>query len=69
MQGRLRSTTGIMFFLAGGPVHFSSSLQRITANSTTEAELIALSKCGKFGTYLFNLLREPGWSSMEPATI
>ncbi|CAM9823821.1 unnamed protein product [Sphacelaria rigidula] len=36
MQGRLRSTTGTTFFLAGGPVHFSSSLQRITATSTTE---------------------------------
>ncbi|CAM9476172.1 unnamed protein product, partial [Sphacelaria rigidula] len=69
IQGELRSTTGTMFFLAGGPVHFSSSLQRITATSTTEAELIALAKCGKFGTYLFNLLRELGWSFMEPATI
>ncbi|CAM9621845.1 unnamed protein product [Sphacelaria rigidula] len=56
MQGTLRSTTGTMFFLAGEPVHFSSSLQRITATSTTEAELIALSKRGKFGTYLLNLL-------------
>ncbi|CAM9284251.1 unnamed protein product, partial [Sphacelaria rigidula] len=69
IEGRLRSTTGTMFFLAGGPINFSSSLQRITATSTTEAELIALSKCGKFGTYLFNLVKELGWSSMEPATI
>ena len=58
-----------MYFLANGLVHFSSSLQRITATSTTEAELIALARGGKFGTYLFNLLRELGWSSIQPPTI
>ncbi|CAN0099642.1 unnamed protein product [Sphacelaria rigidula] len=65
----MRSTTGTLFFLSNGLVYFTSSLQRITATSTTEAELIALSKCGKFGTYLFNLIRELGWLSIEPATI
>ena len=65
----MRSTTGILYFLSSGLVHFTSSLQRITATSTTEAGLIALSKCGKFGVYLFNLLRELGWTSLEPATI
>ncbi|CAM9910756.1 unnamed protein product [Sphacelaria rigidula] len=55
-------------FLANGLIHFSSSLQRITASSTTEAELIALARGGKFGTYLFNLLRELGWS-LRPPTI
>ncbi|CAM9706495.1 unnamed protein product [Sphacelaria rigidula] len=65
----MRSTTGTLFFLSNGLVHFTSSLQRITATSTTEAELIAVSKSGKFGTYLFNPLRELEWSSIEPATI
>ncbi|CAM9995648.1 unnamed protein product, partial [Sphacelaria rigidula] len=60
------STSGTMFFLANGLIHFSSSLQRITASSTTEAELIALARGGKFGTYLFNLLRELGWSLRPP---
>ena len=69
IQGRMRSTTGTLFFLANGLVHYSSTLQRLTATSTTESELIALSSCGKFGIYLFNLLRELGWSSIEPATI
>ncbi|CAM9835011.1 unnamed protein product, partial [Sphacelaria rigidula] len=64
-----RSTTGTKFFLADGPVQFSSSLQRIIAISTTEAELIALPKCGDFGTYLFDLLPELGWSSIESASI
>ncbi|CAM9971076.1 unnamed protein product [Sphacelaria rigidula] len=48
---------------------FFSSLQRITALSTTEAEPIALARRGKFDTYLFNLLRELGWSSIQPPTI
>ncbi|CAM9763172.1 unnamed protein product, partial [Sphacelaria rigidula] len=66
---KLRSTTGTLFFLSNGLVHLTSNFQRITATSTTEAELIALSECGKFGTYLFNLIRELGWSSIVPATI
>ena len=68
-EENMRSTSGTLYFLSNGLVHFTSSLQRITATSTTEAELIALSRCGKFGVYLFNLLRELGWTSMEPATI
>ncbi|CAN0046118.1 unnamed protein product, partial [Sphacelaria rigidula] len=63
------STPGTLFFLSNGLVNFTSSLQRIAATSTTEAELLALSKCGNFGTYLFNLIRELGWSSIEPGTI
>ncbi|CAM9603224.1 unnamed protein product, partial [Sphacelaria rigidula] len=60
---------GRFFFLSNGLVHYTSTLQRIIATSATEAELIASSKCGKFGTYLFNLIRELGWSSIEPAII
>ncbi|CAM9661499.1 unnamed protein product, partial [Sphacelaria rigidula] len=56
-------------FLSNGLVHFSSSLQRITATSTTQTELIALARGGKFGTYPFNLLRELGWSSIRPSII
>ena len=65
----MRSTTGTMFFFANGLVHFSSSLQKITASSTTEAELISLARCGKFGMYLLNLLRELGWMSIKTPTI
>ncbi|CAM9368878.1 unnamed protein product, partial [Sphacelaria rigidula] len=59
-QAKMRSTTDTMFVLADELVYFSSSLQRITATSTTEAEFMALSKWGKFGTYLFNLRPELG---------
>ena len=49
---KMGSTTGSMFFLAGGLINFSSQLQKITAQSTTEAELIALNTCAKNGLYL-----------------
>lgn len=61
VQGKLRSTTGTIFFLANGLVHFTSSLQRIMATSTTAVELIAPSKFGKVETCLFHVLRELGW--------
>lgn len=59
-----------MMFLTNGLVHFSSSPQRITATLTTDAELIiALARCGKFGIYLYNLLRELEWRPLKPPTI
>ena len=48
----MKSITGSMFFLAGRLINFSSQLQKITAQSTTEAELIALNTCAKNGLYL-----------------
>ncbi|CAM9113832.1 unnamed protein product [Sphacelaria rigidula] len=68
-EGKMRSTTGTMVFLANGLIHFSSSPHWITATSKTEAELVALARGGKFGTYLLNLLRDLGWSSIRPSTI
>ncbi|CAN0097014.1 unnamed protein product [Sphacelaria rigidula] len=44
LQGKMRSTTGTLFLMSNGLVHFTLSLQRITPTSTTEAKLIALSK-------------------------
>lgn len=68
-QGRMRLTTETVFCLANGWVHFPSNLQNITASSTTEAELISSARCGKFGTYLSNLIRKLGWSSLETPTM
>lgn len=67
-QGRVRSTTGTAFFLANIIIHLYSSLKKVTASSTTDAGLISLARCGKFGMYLLNLLRELDWSSMKTAT-
>jgi hypothetical protein len=42
-----RSTSGWVVFLAGGPVAWGVSLQSIIAQSTTEAEYVALNFCLK----------------------
>jgi len=39
---RKRSTTGYLFTLAGGVVSSSSTLQKLTAQSSTHAEIIAM---------------------------
>ena len=53
-----KSTIGYIFFLANGPISYSSKLQPITAQSTTEAEYIALSKAAKEATYIKALITE-----------
>ena len=53
-----KSTTGFIFNLAGGPVSHLAKLQSITAQSTTEAEYIALAMATKEATYLRALLEE-----------
>ena len=61
----MRSTNGSMI-LAGGPTNSSSQLQKITAHSTTEAELIALNTCAKNGLfYLSRILGELGWPNVR----
>ncbi len=47
VDGR-RSTSGYVFMMAGGPVSWSSKLQSVVAQSTTESEYIALARgrCG-----------------------
>ena len=63
---RSRSTTSTMFFLSGGLlVHFSSQLQKLVAQSTTEAELIALNSRAKSGIYLLGVLQELGWRNFK----
>ena len=53
-----RSCTGFLYFLGGGVISSGSILQKLVAQSTTEAELIALQTTAKEGVYLLNLLRE-----------
>ena len=54
-----------MFFLSGGLFHFSSQLQKIVAQSTTEAELVALNSYAKRGIYLLRVLQELGWRNFK----
>ena len=46
-----KSITGSMVFLSGGLIYFGSNVQRITAQSTSEAELIAMNSTAKHGLY------------------
>ena len=55
-----RSCTGFLFLIGGGVVSSTATLQKIIAQSTTEAELIALHAASQEGTYLLNLLKELG---------
>ncbi|CAM9483573.1 unnamed protein product, partial [Ascophyllum nodosum] len=66
---KARSTSGSMYFLSGGIVHFSTNIQKIAAQSTTEAELIAMSSCAKQGIYLCGILGELGWRTLRSARI
>lgn len=64
-----KSVTGSMVFLAGGLIHFGSQVQRITATSSSEAEIIALSTTAKHGMYFSSLLGELGWSKLLHFTL
>ncbi|CAM9934493.1 unnamed protein product, partial [Sphacelaria rigidula] len=66
---KARSTSGSIYFLTGGAIHFSASVQKISAQSTTEAGLIAMSSCAKQGIYLCGVLGELGWRTFRSARI
>ena len=53
-----RSTSGYCFFVYGNCVNWKSKLQPLTAGSTHEAELIALSFAADEGVWLRRLLKE-----------
>jgi hypothetical protein len=53
-----RSTTGVIAILANGAVSWTSQLQKMTALSTTEAEIIAASEGAKELIWLKRLLSE-----------
>jgi hypothetical protein len=55
-----KSTTGYVFLLANGPISWKSKLQSIVAQSTTEAEYIAINTAVKEAIYIKQLLSELG---------
>jgi hypothetical protein len=57
-----RSTTGYVFFLAGGPVSWSSKRQPTVATCTAEAEYQALSAATREAIYLRQLMGELGYT-------
>lgn len=57
----MRSTGGYVFTLGGGTISWRSSLQRVVALSTTEAEYMALAEAGKEAVWIKRLMNEMGF--------
>ena len=55
-----KSTSGYVFYIANGPITWKSKLQTIIAQSTTEAEYIAINIAAKEAVYIKSLLKELG---------
>lgn len=53
-----RSTTGYIFTLAGGPISWSSTAQRVVAQSTCEAEYMALGDAVKEAVWIKNFIND-----------
>ena len=56
-----KSTSGYLILLAGGTISWKSKLQTIIAQSTTEAEYIAINAVIKEAVYIRALLEELGY--------
>lgn len=63
-----RSTTGVVFMFAGGPVTWSSQRQSLVTLSTTESEYVAATSTAKEAMWLRSLLNDLGYSC-EGATV
>ena len=53
-----KSTSGYIFFIANGPISWKSKLQTIIAQSTTEAEYMAINAATKEAIYIKSVLEE-----------
>ena len=68
-EAERKSISGFCYFLFGNLVMWKSKVQPITAASTHEAELIALSFCADEGLWMRNLLNEVGITQSTPTPI
>lgn len=64
-----RSTSGYVFLLHGGPIAWSSKLQRITALSSSEAEYMTISEALKEILWLRSLVESFGLKQMKPTKL
>eukprot|EP00934_Nitzschia_sp_Nitz4_P000755 Nitzschia sp. Nitz4//scaffold72_size95085//6004//8247//NITZ4_004742-RA/size95085-processed-gene-0.2-mRNA-1//1//CDS//3329557321//755//frame0 len=64
-----RSTSGVIFMLAGGAVYYRTCLQPDTAQSSTEAELYGMTDAGKTALYIRSLLEELNLEQLTPTPI
>ena len=64
-----RSTSGYVLRIGSGAISWSSRLQGLVAQSTTEAEFIAAVDAGREIVWMRNLLTELGYSLSEPSIL
>ena len=64
-----RLTSGYVFTLGGGPIAWSSELQKLTALSSTEAEYIALTEAVTSCVWTRRILSSLGLNMDKPTTI
>jgi hypothetical protein len=64
-----RSTGGIVFFYAAGAVFWRARIHPTVAQSSTEAELNAMTDAGKAALYLRSILEELGLEQLHPTDI
>jgi hypothetical protein len=66
-----RSTMGYIFMYAGGPITWSSKLQRSVSTSTTEAEYHSLAHAGKEAVWIRGITEQLHWHehTEEPTVI
>jgi hypothetical protein len=62
---KAKSTFGWIFYLANGPISWKSKLGSIIAQSTTEAEYIAINAAAKEAVYIKSLLQELGYYKQD----
>lgn len=55
-----KSVTGSMVFVDGGLIHFGFQVQRVTEQSSSESEIIAINSSAKHGFYFSSLMGELG---------
>jgi len=64
-----KSTSGYVFLLHDGPIAWSSSLQRVTALSSSEAEYMSMSEALKEILWLRMLMESFGLKQIEPTEL
>ncbi|CAN0905202.1 Retrovirus-related Pol polyprotein from transposon TNT 1-94, partial [Linum grandiflorum] len=57
-----KSTSGYVFFLAGGAISWASKKQPVVTLSTIEAEFVAASYCATQCVWLRRILKQMNWS-------
>ena len=64
-----RSISGLLFPFNGGPVSWTSNLQKPIANSTAEAEYYAAGHASRKIAWLRSLLKEIGFEQFDPTPL